>query len=286
VPPLIIAQVEMQKISLEFAILTSFLVIIFLIQPIARESIVGANPYSFIKPHLFIDSPDLYQSKIYQTTSIPIEVTVFPGPNINLVSIICNLDGGPNIKLGIIRYETSAGYFGRGTLENLTNGYHTLRAYSYDAEGNMITYEGSILTDSKTFLVNTSFVYPTILLSPNNSTYYSKEIPLTYTIDNSKYVVYYELDNSRQITLADNTTLSGLSEGNHTITAGAYNVSTGRYSKQTANFTIDTTNPSPVPSPTIPEFSAPLAITFLFVATMALAAMVKRKHKNELKRQI
>jgi hypothetical protein len=229
-------------------IATAILVIFFL----AQMGVIEANPYAVIEPHVFINSPELYQSKIYQTTSIPIEVTVFPGPNINLVNIICKLDGGPDIKLRIVRYENSAGYFGRGTLENLTNGYHTLRAYSYDIEGKMITYKGNILTHSVTFLVNTTFVYPTLLLSPSNSTYYSKEIPLTYTIDNSKYAVYYQLDNSRQISLTGNTTLSGLSEGQHTIKTGAYNLSIGMYSVQTANFVIYTTNPTPTTTPYLP----------------------------------
>jgi hypothetical protein len=187
------------------------------------------------------------------------------------------LDGGPNIKLRIVRYENSAGYFGRGTLENLTNGYHTLRAYAYDAEGKMITYQGIILTDSRTFTVNTTFVYPTILLSPNNITYSSKEIPLTYTIDNSTYTVYYELDNSRQTTLAGNTTLSGLSEGQHTITAGAYNVNTGIYSKQTANFNIDITNPSPVPTPTVPEFPITITLVTILASVSLLLVVGKRK---------
>jgi hypothetical protein len=116
----------MQKISFGFAILTSFLVIIFLIQPIAQMVAVRANPYNYIKPQIFIESPYTDKTEIYQTTSIPVEVTVYPGPKINLVDIFYILDGGPNIKLSIIRYENSVGYFGRGTLDNLTNGYHTL----------------------------------------------------------------------------------------------------------------------------------------------------------------
>jgi hypothetical protein len=226
--------------------LTTLLMILFLMEPLAQMVAVKANPYNYIKPQIFIESPTLAKSEIYQTTSIPIEVTVYPGPKINLVDIYYILDGGPNIKLSITRYENSVGYFGRGTLDNLTNGYHTLK-------GSLISdYQGKILSDSITFLVNTTFRFPTLLLSPNNSTYNSKEIPLTYTIDDSKYLVYYELDNSGQTRLTGNTTLSGLSEGQHTIKAFAadFMTDTGIYSKQTANFEINTTKTAPTSTPT------------------------------------
>jgi hypothetical protein len=232
--------------------LTAILVIVFLMQSMTQMVAVEANPYNYISPYIFIESPTIAKSEIYQTTSIPIKVTVFPGPKINLVDIYYILDGGPNIKLSIIRYENSAGYFGRGTLDNLTDGYHTLKAFSHDAQGSLISdYQGKILSDSRTFLVNTTFRYPTLLLSPMNITYYiGEEVLLTYTIDDSKYTVYYELDNSRQTHLTGNTTLSGLSEGQHTIKAGAYNVSTGIYSKQTAYFEMNTTKPAPTSTPT------------------------------------
>jgi hypothetical protein len=223
---------------------TAILIIIFLAQSIAVE----ANPYNFISPYLFIESPDASPWVIYQTNNIPIEVEVLPAPNTNLVEISYILDGSPNVKLGITRFETSLTCFGKGTLENLTDGYHKVTAVSTDSKGN-------VLSHSTTFLVNTTLSFPTLLLSPNNITYYSKEIPLTYTIDDPKYTVYYRLDDrSKQTTLTSNTTLTGLSEGQHTITAVAtdHKTGTGLYSKQTAHFTIDTTSPIPTATPYLP----------------------------------
>jgi hypothetical protein len=259
--------------------LTAVVVIFFLMEPLAQMAVVTANPYSFIKPHISIDSPNVAKAEIYQTTSIPIKVSAYPGPNVDLVDIFCSLDGGPNIKLSIITYETSVGYFGRGTLENLTNGYHTLRAFSYDAQGKVITYQGNILSGSTTFLVNTTLRLPTILLSPLNITYYSNELPLTCSIDNSSYHVYYRLDNSTDKRIDSNLTLSALSEGQHTIEMRAYgnDVNIGIYTKQTANFTIDTTNPSPAPTQTVPEFPTTLAITFLVITALAVVVVFRRK---------
>jgi len=235
----------MQKISFGFTILTAVLVIIFLMQPIAQMGVVEANPYNVISPYLFIESPDASPWVIYQTTSIPIEVEVLPAPKTILVELSYILDGGPNVKLRIIRYENSVNCFGKGTLNNMTDGYHKVTAVSVDSNGN-------VLSDSTTFLVNTTLRFPTLLLSPNNTTYYSKEIPLTYTINDPKYSVSYQLDNLRQTQLTGNTTLSELSEGQHTITAHAtdHKTDTGLYSKQTANFEINTTKPAPTSTPT------------------------------------
>jgi hypothetical protein len=69
------------------------------------------------------------------------------------------LDGGSNITLGITRYETSSGIFGIGTLDNLTDGYHTVEAYSTDTQGNTIS-------SSTTFLVDTTS--PASTSTPSN----------------------------------------------------------------------------------------------------------------------
>jgi hypothetical protein len=250
--------------------LTTLLVIIFSMQSIAQMVAVEANPFSY--PTIGIDSPDVVKAEIYQTASVPISVSVYPHQtNTQFVDIFYSLDGGPNTTLCFIRYETSSGYFGRGTLENLTNGYHTVKAYSTDTQGN-------IISDSTTFLVNTTLRLPTILLSPMNITYDSNEIPLTYTIDNSSYHVYYNLDNSADKRMNSNITLSALSDGQHSLTIRAYgnDVNIGIYTKQTANFTIDTTNPFPVPTPTVPEFPG-LVIVPLLLSLFLVAVLIRHR---------
>jgi hypothetical protein len=248
------------------------------VQPIAQFGAVEAYPFSN-HPTLFIESPSNYPEDIYQTTSIPIEVKAEPyETGIKFVDIYYSLDDGPNIKLTIVRYEANGtintAYFGKGTLDNLTNGYHTVKAYSTDTQGNTLSH-------SRTFLVNTTLRFPTLLLSPNNITYYSKEVPLTYTIDDSKYIVDYQLDNSGGNRLTGNTTLSGLSEGRHTIIAHASDIKTGIYTKQTSNFTVDTTNPFPVPTETVPEFPSALIAAFLVAAVLSVSVIFRRKTKHE-----
>ena len=248
----------MKKTSLSLAILTSFLMIIFLMEPLALMGDVEATSDY---PIILVESPSSYPGEIYQTTSIPIKVMreFSPFEKTKSIDIYYSLDGGSNITLSITTFGTSSNKFGIGTLENLTNGFHTVIAYSIDMQGNTISF-------SRTFLVDTTQRFPTLLLSPTNTTYNSREIPLIYTIDDPKYLVYYLLDDTAvNKRLYSNTTLSELSEGQHTITLKASDLNNGLYSKQTANFTIDTINPTPTPTPTVPEFPSwtiPLMLSF------------------------
>jgi hypothetical protein len=255
--------------------LTAIIVIIFLMQPLAQRGVVEAQYPS--GPTIGIVYPVSYRGEIYQTTSVPIKVSVTTFEWVTgkkaVVNMYYSLDGGPNVSLSVNRIKDSTSYNGTGTLDKLTDGYHTVKVFSIDTQG-------EALSASTVFLVNSTFRYPTILLSPMNITYYSKDIPLTYTIDSSKYKVFYQLDNLHTIQLTGNTTLSGLSEGQTTIKITASDEN-GLYSKQSASFTIDTINPTPtptlIPTPTIPEFSW-LMMLPLFLSLLSIAILIgKRK---------
>jgi hypothetical protein len=211
--------------------------------PSAQFGGVEANPGIpdvFDAPAIDIDSPHMYPGDIYQETSIPIEVRVSPfQTGKEFVGMYYSLDDGPNITLSMFTIEDYTAIFGEGTLDNLTEGNHTVKAFSTDTQGNTIS------SSPRTFLVNTTIKFPPFLLSPTNTAYYTKEIPLTYTIDESKYVVYNSIDKYSPYRINGNTTLAELSEGQHTITAIAYDLNGGIYSKQKAFFTIDTTFPAP-----------------------------------------
>lgn len=122
-------------------------------------------------PTIFIESPRPYSAEIYQETSVPIKVkrefSAFETEN-KSVDIYYSLDGGPKIKLNITRYGISSDIFGVGTLENLTDGYHTVEAFSTDTQGNIISH-------AITFLVNTTARFPAFLISPMNITYHNKK---------------------------------------------------------------------------------------------------------------
>jgi hypothetical protein len=134
-------------IKKSFIATISILLLVVSILAEMQFEVVDANPFS--EPSISIESPKYYKAEIYQTTSIPIEVRVYPHmTNTEFVDVFYSLDGGANTTLSIIRYETSSGYFGKGTLDNLTNGYHSLKAYSTDTQG-------KVISANTTFLVNT-----------------------------------------------------------------------------------------------------------------------------------
>lgn len=143
---------------------TAILMTVLSIAPLTQFEVVKATS-PLADPTIDIASPISYPGKIYQETSVPIEVRVFPRrSNRDFVDIYYSLDGGSNVTLGITTYETSSGIFGIGTLDNLTDGNYTMKAYSTDTQGNTIS-------TSTTFQVCiTSPASPEPTLTPNNET--------------------------------------------------------------------------------------------------------------------
>jgi parallel beta-helix repeat protein len=80
---------------------------------------------------------------------------------------------------------------------------------------------------------------PTItLLSPQNVTYTTTSIPLTFTVDEATSWISYSLDNQANVTITGNTTLTDLSEGTHYITVYANDTSGNMGASETVYFTI------------------------------------------------
>jgi hypothetical protein len=54
-------------------------------------------------------------------------------------------------------------------------------------------------------------------LSPENVTYTASSVPLNFTVDTPTSWIGYSLDGEANVTIAGNNTLSGLTDGSHTI---------------------------------------------------------------------
>jgi len=125
---------------------------------------------------------------------------------------------------------------------NQTNGTYTVR--TVDELGNEA---------AATFIVNlevSSQPQPTVpeeaalvisVLSPENRTYSNADVPLEYTVNLASYSTTYSLDEQTNVTLTGNTTISGLADGTHQLTAYA-NYTDGE--SATVWFTVDTTPPN------------------------------------------
>lgn len=60
-----------------------------------------------------------------------------------------------------------------------------------------------------------------MLLSPQNETFSTSDVPLNFAVDNSAFQFKYSLDGGENVTVAGNATLTGLAYGYHNVTVYA-----------------------------------------------------------------
>jgi hypothetical protein len=82
------------------------------------------------------------------------------------------------------------------------------------------------------------------ILSPTNKIYAQNTIPLTFTINKPTCWIRYSLDGQANVTITGNTTLSDLSDGEHSIIVYAKDKYDGIGASNTVNFAVDTTPPN------------------------------------------
>jgi len=86
-------------------------------------------------------------------------------------------------------------------------------------------------------------------LSMLNKTYNLDTIPLSFSVDEDTSWIGYCLDDSANVTLLGNTTISGLSEGSHSLVIYANDTAGNMGASNTVFFTVNTATPTPSPSP-------------------------------------
>ena len=110
------------------------------------------------------------------------------------------------------------------------------------------TYFFQIETSAGTFTVSFSILDvtpPTIeILSPENTTYTTNTVDLTFTISEPAFWIGYSLDGQANITITGNTVLNGLAEGSHNIIVYANDTSGNMGFSNKVYFTIDTIPPT------------------------------------------
>jgi hypothetical protein len=107
------------------------------------------------------------------------------------------------------------------------------RIYGFDING----------TESVVFTVDTTS--PTVsVLSVKNETYRTSEIPLNFTVNELVSQINYCLDGQENVAVLGNTTLTGLSNGEHSLTVYATDEAGNAGASKTITFSVD------VPFPT------------------------------------
>ena len=115
-------------------------------------------------------------------------------------------------------------------LSNLTDGDHTIILYANDSFGNMgVSNPVFFAIDTKPPIIE--------ILNPQNRTYDSTDIQLTFSLTELARNISYSLDGQEKISIIGNVTLPALSNGSHKVTVYATD-ETGNSGEKTIHFNI------------------------------------------------
>jgi hypothetical protein len=222
---------------------------------------------------------------ISTNTSIPLNVGVNILKNSpKIVRILYSIDGNSNVTLTNLTRtynvwfdpdKVGSEFRATSILDNLAEGNHTLKIYSQDAAGKE-------MSSSVEFVIDTHYKYPeVVLLSPQNTTYASTEVSLTFTCDRQIWSADYVLEGEEgHMSLSGNTTLTRLSNGTHTITVYVFTTEREQANSQTVHFTASS-EPQLQPEPFPTKLIIASIIAVVVISIGLLVYFKKRKHEAE-----
>ncbi len=124
----------------------------------------------------------------------------------------------------------------------------------------------------------------TTFLSAENQTCSQNSFSLNFTVDELTSWIGYCLDGQGNVTVAGNTTLTGLSYQEHNVTVYARDLAGNVGASKTINFTISQPEtlptPSPKPFPTTAIVVGSAAIGVIVVAVTGLLVYLRKRHPH------
>lgn len=156
----------------------------------------------------------------------------------DITKVAYTLDGqtSVNIKVreGVTQYSIS--------LTGLSEGKHIL---AVEAWGTSLyglypedLQESSVMdADAVSFIVD-AFPPRISVLSPQNRTYDTSDLPLNFTVNEQFSQTTYSVDGKENLTISGKTTLIGLSEGSHSLVVYAEDIAGSTGASETIHFTI------------------------------------------------
>jgi hypothetical protein len=182
----------------------------------------ASSPVSFtvdtVAPTVAILSPD---SVTYTSADVPLTFTVSDG--VSWMGYALDLTA--NVTIG-----------GNTTLLGLSDGGHQVTVYANDTVGNM--------GHSSTVFFTVDTLAPVVvMLSPENETYPSPDVPLTFTVSNGVSWMGYSLDGQANVTVGGNMTLTGLADGLHSVVVYANDTVGNMGASNLVAFTVNVTAP-------------------------------------------
>ena len=241
------------------AIILIFALLASLVAGIQAVEVARAN--FFMEPYVTLHYPVSWT--VYTNTSVPLDIEAsvsWESPEI--VRFLYSLDRSSNVTLTSLTKTGIGGGYEFHTvsvLENLAEGNHTIKVYSQDASGGEMS--GSV-----EFIIDTHFNIPLLVMSPQNITYFTIEVPLTFVCSEeimrigNTTMTYYWLDGYSEY-ISGNLTLTDLSIGSHSIVVTVW-TEKGVFS-ETIYFSIATQTSTPSPTPIVAPTPTPIDVNFV-----------------------
>ena len=205
------------------------------------------------------------QNKVYSENAVPLVFSyvtpTHPYAQVSIGGFSYRLDGEPEFSFN----PSSNGSSYKTTINGLTDGNHTLIVHVQTIVTSLVGPGPQTVfwqrSDSIEFAVNTAA--PKIQLISTNptklETYNGTSVPLVFSVNEVTSWMGYSVDNNKLVTVSGNVTLTGLSEGLHSLVVYA-NDTWGSMGKSSAAYfktvlpeiqPTSTPSPSPTPSPTL-----------------------------------
>jgi len=112
------------------------------------------------------------------------------------------------------------------------------------------------------------------VLSPQNTTYTTPDVKLDFTVNEGVSQILYGLDNKGNQTISGNATLTGLLNGEHSMTLYVADLAGNAVSSKTLFFNVN----SPEPFPTVPVATA---IASSSIACACLLVYLKKRKRDK-----
>lgn len=175
--------------------------------------------------------------------------------------------------------QTNVTTSGNTTVNGLSDGIHWITIFANDTSGNM----GH--SDTVHFSIDT--VAPSIVvLSPQNTTYTTSSISLTFTVSEPTSWMGYSLDGQgNQTVLTTDTTISSLSDGPHSLIVYAKDAAGNTGVSQEITFTVNAQASQNLLGIPFSVWIAAAVIAFVVVVT-ALALYFTKIRKKSTTNQI
>jgi hypothetical protein len=227
---------------------------------------------SYTKPEITMSSPS---NTSYNANSISLNFTMgHIHPLATEASIYYSLDEKDKISIFSVnesRIDFVKNEFTPFNLKigNLSDGLHNLTVYA------QITYlHYGLSSDYSSVQFTIDISPPTISgLSIVNKTYTEQNIPLSFNLDEKANWVGYNLDKQGNTTMQGNMTLTGLSDGSHSIVFYANDTLGNMGKSETVFFTVNI--------PRAEDFTPAIIFSGMIVIAVAVGLLVyfkKRKH--------